>query len=268
MGNFNKIIFYPIVFYMYFFYKRKVFICTKENSNFLYALYLFLNKKMYIFRNKYNLFFEKLNIFQNYHVKSNLLYVNKKIEYLIYKICFKTKRYVKKLIEYYQEYLTFFFNKNLKIKKYIFNPKPERISSFNLQLKYIRKGWYDKFNVFQNPLFTKFKKKKLIYLIEKFILAEKKFLTVKYSSLSIILEENKFFKDFFFSLYKINSKLNSTFNFFEKKKTYSKLLQSKKKPVLFTHQKILGFVSTVTFRDNIIKKMPIFSGKIFKKFTE
>nr|UXY88237.1 hypothetical protein Cry52Nrm2_p046 [Cryptomonas curvata] len=266
MGKFYKINFYTMIFYVHLFYKKKFFIRTKDNRVFSYALFLLLNKKMYTFRNKYNLFFEKLNIFQNYYAKYNLLYVNNKIEYLMYKICFKIKRCIKKLIEYYQEYLIFFFDKNLKIKKYIFNSKPDCISFFNLELKYIRKGWYNKFNEIHNPLFTKFKKKKLIYLIEKFILAENIFLTVKHSSLNIVLEENKFFKDFFFSAYKINSKLNSTLNFFRKKKTYSKLL-SKKKPVLFIHQKILGFFSKITFRENI-KKMPIFSGKIFKKFTE
>ncbi len=268
IGRFNKIIFRTMVLSVHLFSKKNFFMRINDNKSFLHALFLLLNKKIYIYRNKYNLFFEKLNIFQNYQAKYNLFYVKNKIEYLMNKICFKTKSSIKKFIEYYQKYLFFFFSKELNNKKYIFIKKPKRILLFNLDLKYIRKTWYSKFNYIQNYLNDKFKKKRLPNLIEKYILAEKKFLTIKNRSLNLTVDENKFFLDFFFISYKINSKLNSTLNFFEKKKIYSKIIFRKSKPVFFIHQKILGFAPKILFTENNIKKITIFSGKILKKFTD
>ena len=225
---------------------------------------IFLNKQIYFFRKKKETFFQNLNIYRAYNTKSKNLNTKIKIRYNLFRIRYKTRLNIKRILEYYKKYQSSCLEDNMKNVKFFVGRQSKRIFIFNMLLKYYKKDWYYRINFFENYSSNKSIKQKSEKFLKNHILIEKLFLMKKQKIQKFLTQEKKFFLSFFLNNYKIDLKMNSMLYLIEKKNMFTNSFFPKKKIVYITHQKIIGFAPVCFTKQKTLRSNSVLLGKNFK----
>jgi hypothetical protein len=234
-----------------------------KNKSFLFTLLLFLNKIFFFFRKKRNFFLNKVSIF-NCLSRCKLLNSKNKLNFIFFKIYFKIRSNIKKLIDFNNVY-RHFFKRNIRTIDITMNKQLERFLIFNVIMKHNKKIWFYKYNLLRKFSYFESNLKIIDRVIENFIWVENKFLKFESKIKKFLSYEFIFFTKFFFSNYKANLNLNSTLYRAFKKKLNSEITIKKKKIVYLVHQKLIGFSQKYLDNPNILESNFNLFRKIVKK---